>query len=265
MNDTTGEDGTMTFWEHLEELRSRVVKMVLAFLAGSILAWTQKEPLLRWVARPFVEAWNAGHLEGKAMLHFPAPASLFVAYIKLALLGGLVVSLPILLYQIWAFVAPGLYVKEKRYGLSFVVSSCALALGGAYFGWRIAFPMAFQYFLSFVKPVGSEGFEVSPTVMIEDYMDLVLQMFMVFGAVFELPVLVFFLSVIGVVNYRHLIRFARYFVVVAFVIAAVITPPDPMSQFLVAIPLCLLYGVSIGIAWLFGKKPPPDPTPTSPG
>ncbi len=248
------DEATMTFWEHLTELRSRILRMALAFIVGSTVSWLFREELLYWLTFPFIQAWNEQKVSGEAALHFPAPASLFVAYIKLALLGGFVLSLPVILYQLWSFVAPGLYSKEKRLAVPFVVSSCLLFVLGGYFGWRVAFPMAFQYLLGFSGPVGIEGFEVKPTVMIGDYIEFVTRMLIAFGAVFELPVLILFLSLAGVVNHKQLIRFARYFVVIAFILGAIITPPDITSQFLLAIPLCLLYVVSIGIAWLIDLR-----------
>jgi sec-independent protein translocase protein TatC len=249
------EEHAMTFWEHLEELRRRIIRMGLAFAVGGVVAWIYREALLGWLTQPFVAAWANGKLGGKAALHFPAPASLFIEYVKLALLGGFVFALPVILYQLWAFIAPGLYSREKRLAIPFVVSSCALFALGGYFGWRVAFPVAFQYLLSFSGPIGNQGFEVKPTVMISDYLEFVSRMLLAFGGVFELPVLVFFLSVAGVINHTHMIRFARYFIIIAFALAAVLTPPDVASQFLLAVPLCGLYGISIGIAYVFGKKP----------
>jgi sec-independent protein translocase protein TatC len=240
----------MTFWEHLEELRARIVKALLAGLVGSGICWYYREKLLYWLTKPFMDAWNAGELGGKAALHFPAPASLFIAYIKIAVMGGLIMALPVILYQLWAFIAPGLYSREKRLAIPFVFASCALFAGGGYFGWKLVFPMAFQYLLGFSGPVGAEGFEVTPTVMIDDYIEFVSRMLLAFGATFELPVLIFFLSIAGVVTHQQLWKFFRYFIVVAFVLAAIITPPDVTSQILLAVPLCLLYLVSIGIAWL---------------
>ena len=248
------EEKMMTFWEHLEELRRRIVYMAITFVIGAAVAWFYREALLAWLTTPFLNAWNAGHVEGRPALHFPAPHSLFVAYLKLALLGGFVLALPLILFQVWAFVSPGLYSKEKRYGLPFVVSSCALFAGGAYFGWRFAFPIAFQWLLDFSGPVGTTGMSVQPTVMINDYVEFISSMLLVFGGIFELPVVAFFLSIAGIVTHTHLIKFFRYFIVIAFIIAAIFTPPDPMSQFLLAVPLCVLYGISIGIAWVFGRK-----------
>lgn len=249
------DDQMMTFWEHLTELRRRIIYAACAFLLGAIACWFFREFILEWLTRPFIKAWNTGGTQGSAALHFPAPQSLFLAYIKLALLGGFVFSLPIILWQIWAFVAPGLYDKEKRLAIPFVVSSCALFAAGAWFGWAVAFPVAFQYLLSFGGPIGTEGLDVRPTVMIGEYVEFISRMLLAFGAVAELPVIVFFLSVAGIVNHTHLIKFGRYFVVIAFIIGAVITPPDPTSQFLLAVPLCVLYFISIGIAYIFGPKP----------
>jgi sec-independent protein translocase protein TatC len=251
------EGGAMTFWEHLEELRKRLIYMIIAFAVGGGVAWTVREQILVWLSEPFIRAWNGTNLGGKPELHFPAPQALFLAYVKLAFIGGLVFSLPIILYQVWAFISPGLYSKEKRYAIPFVVSSCGLFAGGAWFGWKFAFPVAFQYLLSFSGNIGT-AMTVHPSVMIDEYIGFVSQMLIGFGSVFELPVLVFFLSVAGMINHLTLIRFFRVFVVIAFVIAAVLTPPDPLSQLLLAIPLCGLYGISIGVAYVFGKKPEPE-------
>jgi sec-independent protein translocase protein TatC len=248
----TAEEGTMTFWEHLDELRSRLIKMILAFAVGAAVAWFFKSQLLEIVARPFVEGWNAKN--GEVTLHFPHPAALFIAYIKLSILGGLVLSMPVMLYQLWSFIAPGLYAKEKKFAIPFVVSSCALFAGGGFFGWKVAFPIAFHYLLSFADEQMASGLKVQPTVMIGEYVEFLTRMLIAFGAVFEIPVVVFFLSVIGVINHTHLIKFARYFVVIAFILGAIITPPDPMSQLLLAVPLIVLYTLSIAIAWIFGRK-----------
>lgn len=249
----------MTFWEHLEELRKRLVYMIASFAIGAGIAWHVRERILVWLSAPFVRAWNATKLDGKPQLHFPAPQSLFLAYVKLALIGGLIFSLPVLLYQVWAFISPGLYSKEKRYAIPFVVSSCGLFAFGAWFGWRFAFPAAFQFLLSqsLTGPASNDVISVQPSVMIDEYIGFVSQMLVAFGTVFELPVLVFFLSIAGIVTHHHLIRFTRMFIVIAFVIAAIITPPDPMSQIILAIPLCLLYVLSIGVAYVFGRRDKP--------
>jgi len=257
MNEVPEDDVNMTFWEHLDELRSRIVKMLVAFVLGAAVAWIYKEMLMLWLTTPLIRAYTEGGVSQPKLI-LGGPASAFLSYLKVSLLAGVVMASPIMFYQLWAFVAPGLYSKEKRYALPFVVSSTGLFAGGAYFGWRIAFPMAFRYLLQFGGNVGSEefGITIENTIVISDYIGFVSRMLLAFGAVFELPVLVFFLSVAKLINHTHLIRFARYFVVIAFLLGAIITPPDVMSQFLLALPLCGLYIFSIGIAYLFGKKEP---------
>jgi len=179
-----------------------------------------------------------------------------MAYVKLSAMAGAIFALPIVLYQIWAFIAPGLYSREKRFAIPFVVSSCGLFAGGGYFGWKFAFPKAFGFLLGFSGKLDG-GITIVPTVMVSDYIDFVTHMLVALGVAFELPVLAFFLSIAGLIDYKQLIKFFRYFVVVAFIISAVLTPPDPLSQLLLAIPLCGLYGVSILVAYFFGRKPPP--------
>ncbi|MGC4088267.1 MAG: twin-arginine translocase subunit TatC [Polyangiaceae bacterium] len=247
-----GEEGTMTLWEHLEELRSRIVRMIFSFIAGGVVAWIYRERLLQWLTQPYVEAWSQGNQAGTPALHFPSPAALFLSYVRLAAIAGVVFSLPLILYQVWAFVAPGLYSREKKFALPFVVSSCALFAGGSWFGWRFAFPLAFKYLLSFAGKVGN--LEVHPTVMVSEYIEFVTHMLLAFGFAAELPVLVFFLSVAGIVDHKSLIRFFRYFVVLAFVISAILTPPDPLSQLMLAVPLCVLYGISILVAYVFARR-----------
>ncbi len=247
------EEGHMTFWEHLQELRIRLIRMVLAFLAGAAVAWYFKETLLVVLTRPYIEGWP--DQATRPSLHFSDPAGLFVSYVKISILGGLILSLPIQLYQIWAFVAPGLYAKEKWIAGPFVILSTGLFCVGSYFGWRVVFPIAFQYLLSYAEIPLESTLQVQPTVMIESYLSFVTRALLAFGAVFEIPVVVFFLSFAGVINHTHLIKFARYFIVIAFILAAVITPPDPLSQILLAAPLILLYTLSIGIAWLVHKRP----------
>jgi sec-independent protein translocase protein TatC len=246
------EDHAMTLWEHLEELRSRLIKMILAFVVGAIAAWNVRQEIFDLLTIPFVAAWDTAKHGPLPKIHFQSPAAAFVAFVKLSALSGFVVALPIMLYQIWAFIAPGLYAKEKRWAVPFVLSSCVLFAGGAYFGWRFAFPAAFQFLLGMGGQFG--GVKVEPTLMFDGYIDFVSHMLLAFGVAAELPVVAFFLSVIGVVTHHHLIKFFRYFIVIAFVIAAIITPPDPLSQFMLAVPLIGLYGLSILIAYVFARK-----------
>jgi sec-independent protein translocase protein TatC len=166
----------------------------------------------------------------------------------LAALSGLVFALPIILYQVWAFIAPGLYSREKKFAIPFVASSVLLFLAGGYFGWAVAFPAAFNFLINFPEELPG-GMKIQATVMVGDYIEFVTRLFIAFGVTAELPILVVFLTIARLITHRHLIKFFRYFIVLAFIIAAVMTPPDLSSQILMAVPLIGLYGVSILISW----------------
>jgi sec-independent protein translocase protein TatC len=169
--------------------------------------------------------------------------------------AGLLLAAPIIFYQLWSFIAPGLYKKEKRLVIPFVLMSTILFVGGGLFGWRIAFPATFGYFLELSGQAQAAGVDLQPTVMMGQYLDFVGQMLLGFGVVFETPVLILCLSIAGVVNYLQLIAFWRWFVLLAFIVGAIVTPPDVMSQMAMSVPLCILYFMSIGLAYFFGKRP----------
>src|SRR4051794_2867498 len=251
-------EGTMSFWEHLDELRVRVIRSVIAYIIGASVAWAYRDPILAWLWKPFAESWRAQKIPGDPTLNFSAPSDAFTAYFKLSLIGGLLFSAPVIFYQLWGFVAPGLYAKEKKIVLPFVFFSSVLFVGGGLFGWRVAFPVTFEYFLGLAGSAQSSGLAIRPVVMIGEYLDFVSQMLLSFGIVFELPLFILFLSIAGIVNYLQLLRFGRWFILVAFTIGAVITPPDTTSQIVMSVPLCLLYFASIGLAYLFGKRPTPE-------
>ncbi len=253
--DLEPEGKPMTFWEHLEELRKRLIWSILAFIGACVAAWEIRERILAVLVKPFHDSWRAQHIPGDPTLHFGAPGAAFVAYVKLSMIGGAALAAPLIFYQLWSFVAPGLYAREKKYIIPFVVFSSLLFVGGGYFGWRTAFPITFDYFLSMSGTVGDQGVTITPTVMMGEYLDFVSQLLLGFGLIFELPLFLLFLSIAGIVNYLTLWRFGRWFVLVAFVVAAIITPPDATSQLLMAIPMCVLYFLSIGLAYVFGKKP----------
>jgi sec-independent protein translocase protein TatC len=253
--DAAAAEGKMTIWEHLDELRSRLVRAIIAYVIGASLAWSYREPILAWLWKPFADSWRDAGVKGDPELNFAAPSDIFKAYFKLSLMGGLLISAPVIFYQLWAYVAPGLYKKEKKIVIPFVFFSTVLFVGGGLFGWRVAFPVTFRYFLELAGTDPLTTMRVRPVVMMPEYLDFVSQMLLAFGIVFELPLFILFLSIAGVVNYLQLLRFGRWFILVAFTVGAIITPPDTTSQLVMSIPLCLLYFVSIGLAFLFGKRP----------
>lgn len=249
-------DKPMTFWEHLEELRKRIMIIVITFVVACFAGWEVREPVVKVITEPYKRAWEEQKIAGVPNLNFDAPGGAFSAYIYAALLIAGAMSVPMVFYQVWAFIAPGLYAREKKFVIPFVLLSTLLFVGGGYFGWLAAFPIAFNYFLGFSGPLGGAGgLQITPTIMLDKYLDFVVQMLLAFGVIFELPLLLLFLSIAGIVNYLTLIRFGRWFILISVLIAGVLTPPDVTSQLIMAVPLCVLYVLSIGLAYLFGKKP----------
>ncbi len=242
----------MTFWEHMEELRARLIRSTVALFAGCLVAWGFHGRILGALKIPFVAGWQASKLAGEAQLHQSSPAGAFTAYVKLSLIGGAALAAPFIFYQLWAFVAPGLYSREKKYVIPFVSLSSILFVGGGAFAWRVAIPLSFRYFLG---QAADPGAPITPTIMVGDYIDFCLQLMLGFGLTFELPMLLLFLSIAGVVNHLTLIRFGRWFIFLSFVISAILTPPDAVSMLVMAIPLCVLYGLSIGLVYIFGNPP----------
>ncbi|MEM9691138.1 MAG: twin-arginine translocase subunit TatC, partial [Myxococcota bacterium] len=180
------DDPPMTLWEHLGELRRRVGFILIALVVSAGVSWEFREQLLHFMTVPFVLAWKAQpQLTTEPTLHFETPAAAFMAYFKLSLMGGVVIAAPIIFYQIWSFIAPGLYAREKKFVIPFVFFSTALFIGGGFFGWKFAFPLAFEYLLGLSGDVATGGLTVNPTVMMGDYIGFVTRMLLAFGAIFE--------------------------------------------------------------------------------
>ena len=244
----------MTIWEHLDELRSRLIRAIIAYVIGVSVAWAYREPMLTWLWKPFADSWRAAGIAGDPALNFAAPSDIFKAYFKLSMTGGLLFAAPIIFYQLWAYIAPGLYKKEKKIVIPFVFFSTVLFVGGGLFGWRIAFPITFKYFLELAGTDPNNILIIRPVVMMPEYLDFVSQMLLAFGIIFELPLFILFLSIAGIVNYLQLGSAAGSSSSRSSS-APSSQPPDTTSQIAMSVPLCLLYFVSIGLAYLFGKRP----------
>ena len=237
------------FVAHLIELRDRLVRSIIAI--GVIFAILSFFPgpaaLYDLLARPLVAQLPAGsHLIATNVI------SPFLVPLKITLLLSFLVALPVVLYQLWAFVAPGLYSHEKRLVLPLVVSSTVLFLAGVAFCYFFVFGRVFH----FIQTFAPKSVNVAPDI--EAYLGFVLTMFLAFGATFEVPIVVVVLTRMGVVSVAKLREFRAYFIVVAFIVAAVITPPDMVSMLALAIPMCLLYEVGLWAAALTVKKPAED-------
>lgn len=246
---------TMTFWEHLDELRFRIRRALIGFVLMCVVAWYAREYVLTALVYPFRKAWVDQNLPGAPELHFAAPSDAFMAYVKQSMIAGFVFAAPFIFWQLWAFIAPGLYAKEKTSSLLFVFFSTLLFAVGGLFGWYVAFPVAFGYFLSLSGDLGANGVAIVPTVMMTDYLDFVGRLLLAFGVIFEIPLVSLFLSSTGIINYKQMWKFGRWFVLIAFTLGAALTPPDVTSQLVMAIPMCLLYLLSIGLAYLLERSP----------
>lgn len=252
------EDIQMTIWEHLGELRKRVVRAGAALLGGAVVCWTFREKLLAWISMPYTMAWKEKFPNDPPELQTLAPADAFVNYMQLSLVGGVVMAAPVIFYQLWAFVSPGLYAKEKRYVIPFVLFSTSLFLGGVAFAYYVAFPFSFQYFFSLLGDVGGVKLTSRPTM--EYYLDFTTRMLLAFGFVFELPLFIAFLAIAGIVTPRQLVKFSRWAIIGSFIVGAFVTPgPEISSQLAVSGALCALYFLSVGISFIVAKRRDDEP------
>jgi len=232
MNDQDG----MTVVEHLEELRRRLIVSVLAVAGGTVAGWFLTPRLLPALLRPAQEA-------GIQMISL-APAELFWVYLKVAVLAGLVLAMPVVLYELVAFVWPGLEARERRLVLLLLPTTLALFAAGVAFAYTVMLGFMFQFFVGFRTP------GVTPTLSVGHYLSFVINVILPFGFVFQLPVFVALLAVLDLVTAEFLSRNRKYAVLAIFVLAAVLTPPDPISQLVMAVPLLALYEVSVLIVRL---------------
>jgi len=234
---------------HLEELRKRLIIAGASWLLAFFACYAFAEALFHYVSEPLRKA-----LPENSSLVFLTTTEPFFTYLKISAMAALIVSLPVLLWQAWAFVAPALHAHEKRFGVAFVISSCLCFSAGVYFGFTFIFPLIFSVLIEF--GIGTGG--VSAMLSMDSYLSLALRLLVAFGLVFELPVLLVLLSRLGIVDAGWLRDNRKYMVIVAFVFGAVLTPgPDVFSQCSLAIPFVILYEVGIIGAHLFGKKKTP--------
>lgn len=251
------EGEKLPFTSHLEELRSRLIKSGLAVIAGFAACYGVSERLFAFLVRPLERALpEGGHL---AMLRVQEA---FLTYLKIALLAGVFLASPVILYQAWKFVAPGLYPKEKRYVWPFVGAATFFFFTGAAFAYWVVFPFGFQFLLAYAKGA------IQATISIEAYLGFATRLLLAFGLVFELPVVVFFLARMGLLTHHTLARTRGYALVVIFIVAAVLTPPDVFTQLLMAAPLYILYEISILVARFAGREPEEvteEPNAATPG
>lgn len=230
--------------EHLKELRRRLTISAIAAAAGFLVCYYYSERLYIILTAPLMPALP----EGQKFLAFTGIVEPFFIYMKVGLAGGIVLASPVILYEVWAFVAPALYEEERRWFLPVVFSSFALFMAGVLFAYFVVFPFGFKYLM------GYSNSGLRPFISMGDYFSLVTKLMIAFGAVFQLPLAMLVLARLGIVSARQFLSWWRYAVVVIFVAAAVLTPtPDIFNQLLMAGPLILLYALGIIAARFFGK------------
>ena len=233
----------MTLLDHLDELRRRIFASVIALLVTFLASWYFAPTVFHWLERPILDVLPEGE-----KLAFTELAGPFMLYIKVALLTAIFVASPFLLLQLWLFLRPGLYRRERRLAAPFIIFTTLFFVAGGYFGYRVAFPMVVRFLLG----VGEDFRQV---VTIDTYFSMMSKILLGLGLVFEMPMLIFFLARLGIVSARQLLRWFRWAVLLIFVIAAVITPtPDVATQTVFAVPMILLYLLGTLVAAIFGKK-----------
>jgi sec-independent protein translocase protein TatC len=234
--------GSMSFLEHLEELRRRIIYSAIAVGIGFLLCWNYADRIYALMQKPIMQALKRNGLAEK--LVYLNPTEPFNLYLKIGLLAGLFVASPFVLYQIWLFISPGLYRHEKRYVLPFMFSTVFLFLAGGYFGYTMVYPAALDFLIGYGK-------QFQPMITIGEYTDLFLTIIVGLGVIFEMPILVFFLSLMGIVSPGWMWRNFRYSILVCFIVAAIITPTtDILNMCIFAAPMIALYLLSIGVAFL---------------
>jgi sec-independent protein translocase protein TatC len=231
----------MSLMEHLDELRKRLIRAVIYLLIGFAVAYVFHERLYGIVQHP-MDVLNL-------QLNFTHPTDGLNLYLKTSLVGGAILASPFILYQVWLFISPGMYSNEKRYVVPFMTATVSLFLVGVWFAYHWVLPGALKVL------IGDFGRRFHPIITIEDYTNFFLSVILGLGITFELPILIFFLSILGIVDAKFLLRHIRYAVLVIFVIAAIICPlPDPFSMCLFATPMLALYLVGVGVAWVFNPS-----------
>ncbi len=228
------DDVSMGLLGHANELRRRLMRIVLILLLGWVGLFCIAEPMYSFFASPLQAALPPG-----SKMIYTSPQGMFFTYLKVAAIASLFCTSPLTFYQVWAFIAPGLYREEKRALLPLAFSSSVLFIGGAAFCFWLVFPIAFKFFMGFATA------EIQPMISVEEYLSFALKILIAFGVVFEMPLFSFFLARFGILSPRFMKRSRPYAVILVFVLAALLTPPDVISQVLMAVPMMILYEISI--------------------
>ncbi len=232
------------FLTHLEELRNRLIVCAIAIGIGFVISYIFSKQLFSFLILPLTEV-----LPADSHLIFTNLPEMFIAYIKVALIAGIILAIPVIFYELWMFLAPALYRREKGYLIPFVLFSSILFLVGSLFGYFVVFPYGFKFFIGFA----TEDIQALPSV--KQYFSFTIRLLLAFGVVFELPVVVFFMTKIGLITPDSMKRFRKFAILSSFILSAILTPPDVATQMMMALPIIILYEVSILISkGIYRKK-----------
>ncbi|MBC8131643.1 MAG: twin-arginine translocase subunit TatC [Deltaproteobacteria bacterium] len=246
------DDTRMSFLEHLSELRLRLRNAAIVFLVAVVVSFIFVKKYFVFLTRPARDAWEAALQGQPAVFHFASPTEPFWVYTKIAIIGALLAASPFVLWELWKFIAPGLYKKERRLVMVITVATAGCFVGGAIFGYLVLCTPALTYMFSFAEKFS--GFEIQPTIMMDELVGFMLAMLLGTGVAFELPIVIAVLGWIGLVSAQTLWRFDKYALILSALVGGVLTPgPDILSQLLMAGPLFVLYNLSIVIVWLIER------------
>lgn len=234
----------MSFLDHLEELRRRLIVAFIAVAVGFIVSWSFSDTIFALIQAPLTKWLPPG--DKLAYTRLTAP---FFLYMKVAFFSGLFVASPVVLLQVWLFIAPGLYKRERRYAAPFIIFGTLFFVLGGFFGYKVLLPGTCQFFVE-------TGKQFKQMITIDEYFSFASTIIMASGAVFETPILIFFLARMGIVTPKFLLKNFKYAILISFIVAAIVTPtPDMVTQTALAVPMIVLYLLGVLVAMMFGKKP----------
>src|SRR3954447_12552698 len=234
----------MAFLDHLEELRKRLIVSIIAIVVAFLACWNYADKIFAWIQAPLTRFLPPGD-QKLAYTHLTEP---FMLYMKVAFFAAIFVSSPIIMWQVWRFISPGLYKRERRMAAPFIIFATAFFVLGGYFGYRVILPGACAFFVE-------TGRQFKQMIKVDEYFSFASTIVLASGAVFETPILIFFLARLGIVTPHFLLQKSKYAIVLSFVVAAIVTPtPDMVTQSFLALPMIALYFLGVAVAFMFGKR-----------
>ena len=234
----------MSFLDHLEELRKRLIVSIIAVFVAFLACWNFADKIFDWIQAPLTKFLPAGDQK----LAYTRLTEPFFLYMKVAFFAAIFAASPILMWQVWRFISPGLYKRERRYAAPFIIFATLFFIGGGYFGYRVILPGTCAFFVE-------TGKQFKQMIKVDEYFSFASTIVLASGAVFETPILIFFLARLGIVTPHFLLQKSKYAIVLSFIIAAIVTPtPDMVTQSFLAVPMIALYFLGVGVAFMFGKR-----------